>query len=41
MYIVHRELGFKSLSNLDCDYTFPIDWALNGIPFGAKSIGKM
>ena len=24
--------------NFDCNYTFPIDLAANGIPFGAKSI---
>ena len=28
-------------SNLDCNYTFPIDVALSGIPFGAKSIRKV
>ena len=27
-------------SNLDCIYYFPIDLAPNGIPIGAKSIGK-
>ena len=27
--------------NLDCNYTFPIDLALDGIPFDAKSIGKV
>ena len=26
-------------SKLDCNYTFPIDLAPNGIPFGVKSIG--
>ena len=28
-------------SNLDCNYTFPIDLVPNRITFGAKSIGKM
>ena len=27
--------------NLDHNYTFQIDFALNLIPFGAKSIGKV
>ena len=27
--------------NWDCNYTFPIDLTPNGIPFGAKSIGKV
>ena len=30
-----------SKTNLDCDYIFPIDLALNGIQFGAKSIGRV
>ena len=30
----------QSKPNLNCNYIFPIDWALNGIPFGAKSIAK-
>ena len=25
-------------SNLDCDYTFPIDLPPNGIPFGGKLV---
>ena len=27
--------------NLNCNYTFPIDLAPNGIASGAKSIGKL
>ena len=27
-------------TNLDCNYTFPMDLASNGIPFGGKPIGK-
>jgi len=27
--------------NLDFNYTLPTDLAPNGIPFGAKSIGKV
>ena len=30
-----------SKPNLECNYTFPIDLARIGIPFGAKSIGKV
>ena len=32
---------FKSESNLDCNHTLHIDLTLNGIPYGAKSIGKV
>ena len=27
--------------NLDCNYTFPIDSAPNGIPLGVTSIGNL
>ena len=27
--------------NLDCNFTFPVDFAPNRVPFGAKSIGKV
>ena len=27
--------------NLDCNYTFPIDLAPNGLPFVANSVGKL
>ena len=41
----HTEESFLNLvepdPNLDSNYTFPIDFAPNGIPFGAKSIGKL
>jgi len=40
----HREFNFVSCNikpNLDGNYTFPIDLAPNGFPFGAKSIDKM
>ena len=30
----------QSKTNLGFDYTFPIDFAPNLIPFGAKSTGK-
>ena len=39
-----RELDFKSWyvkPNLDCISNFTIDFALNRILFGAKSVGKV
>ena len=41
---MHREIFLESNSmepNLDCNYTFPIDLAPNGLPVGAKSIEKV
>ena len=40
----HREILQKlrsSKPNLDCNYPVPIFLTLIGIPFGAKSIGKL
>ena len=40
----HREIDPESglfKRNLDCDYIFRIDLALNGIPFGIKLFGKV
>ena len=31
----------KIKTNLDYNYTFPVDSAPKGIPVGAKAIGKM
>ena len=33
--------SLRSKPNLDFDYNFPIDSTPNGIPFGAKSNGKV
>ena len=41
---VHREIFSESClcnPNFDCNYTFSIDLAPNGITFGVKSIGKV
>ena len=41
---MHREIlsAFcETKPNLDCNYTFPIDFTITEIPFGAKSIGKV
>ena len=38
---VHTQKCFLNLvkkPNLDCNYSFPIDLAPNGFPFGAKSV---
>ena len=43
-YLRYRKLDFESCyikPNLDCNYTFPMDLKPNGIPFGAKSNGKV
>ena len=40
----YRELFSESCQsepNLECNHSFPIDLAPNGIPFGAKSIGSV
>ena len=42
--ITHYEVYFKYWYiklNLDCNYTFQIDVATNGIPISAKSIEKV
>ena len=39
----HREIDMESdyfKPNLDYNYPFPIDSALNGLPLSAESIGK-
>ena len=39
----HRRINYESCQlnpNLDYNYTFSIDSATEGIPFGVKSIGK-
>ena len=32
---------YKFKPNLDCNYTFLVDLVLNGIQYGANSIGKV
>ena len=32
---------FKIKTNLDYKYTFPIDLATDGFPYGGRSIGKL
>ena len=41
---VHREINYESsliIPNFECNYTFPIDLALHGIPFGDESINRI
>ena len=38
---IHTDESCYIIKHLGCDYTFPIDSAPNGIPFGAKLIGKV
>ena len=41
---LHGEIfseSWYSKTNLDCNYSIPIDLEPNGIPFGTKTIGKV